>query len=90
METHLQADHTFQDYFVEVDVVMSANTELWRAHDIAQKLQDQIEVLPRVERAFVHVDHESTHRPVSIRAPVLCSNSDGSTGTPEREMTMNG
>ena len=44
---------------------MPANTELWKAHDIAQKLQDQIEVLPRVERAFVHVDHESTHIPVS-------------------------
>jgi methyl coenzyme M reductase subunit D len=43
---------------------MPANTELWKAHDIAQKLQDQIEVLPRVERAFVHVDHESTHIPV--------------------------
>lgn len=54
-----------QDYFVEVDVVMPANTELWRAHDVAQKLQDQIEILPRVERAFVHVDHEATHRPVS-------------------------
>ena len=45
---------------------MPANTPLYRAHDIAQQLQDRIEELPRVERAFVHVDHESTHRPVSI------------------------
>jgi divalent metal cation (Fe/Co/Zn/Cd) transporter len=45
---------------------MPANTELWKAHDIAQQLQDQIEILPRVERAFVHIDHESTHRPVRI------------------------
>ena len=53
-----------QDYFVEVDVVMPASTELWRAHDLAQRLQDKIELLPNVERAFVHVDHETEHRPV--------------------------
>lgn len=44
---------------------MPANTELWRAHDLAQRLQDKIELLPNVERAFVHVDHETEHRPVS-------------------------
>ena len=54
-----------QDYFVEVDVVMDANTPLWKAHDISQQLQDKIEVLPNVDRAFVHVDHETTHVPVS-------------------------
>jgi len=48
---------------VEVDIVMPANTELWKAHDIAQQLQDKIELLPNVERAFVHVDHETLHRP---------------------------
>jgi Dimerisation domain of Zinc Transporter len=55
-----------QDYFVEVDVVMDANTPLWKAHDISQQLQDKIEVLPNVGRAFVHVDHETTHAPVSV------------------------
>jgi len=54
-----------QDYFVEVDVVMDASTPLWKAHDISQQLQDKIEVLPNVGRAFVHVDHETTHIPVS-------------------------
>lgn len=44
---------------------MEANTPLWQAHDLAQQLQDKIEVLPNVERAFVHVDHETTHTPVS-------------------------
>ncbi len=44
---------------------MDANTPLWKAHDISQQLQDKIEVLPNVERAFVHVDHETTHIPVS-------------------------
>ncbi|KAI0756392.1 CDF-like metal transporter [Daedaleopsis nitida] len=51
------------DYYVEVDVVMDANTPLWKAHDLAQSLQDKIEVLPNVGRAFVHVDHETTHPP---------------------------
>ena len=53
-----------QDYFVEVDIVMDGNTPLWKAHDISQQLQDKIEDLPNVERAFVHVDHEWTHVPV--------------------------
>lgn len=44
---------------------MDANTPLWKAHDISQQLQDKIEVLPNVERAFVHVDHETDHIPVS-------------------------
>ncbi len=54
-----------QEYFVEVDVVMDASTPLWKAHDISQQLQDKLEVLPNVERAFVHVDHETSHMPVS-------------------------
>jgi hypothetical protein len=44
---------------------MSGDTPLWKAHDVAQALQDKIEVLPGVDRAFVHVDHETTHAPVS-------------------------
>ena len=43
---------------------MDANTPLWKAHDVSQQLQDKIEVLPNVERAFVHVDYETTHQPV--------------------------
>ncbi|KAI9513113.1 CDF manganese transporter [Russula earlei] len=59
----VRAYHSGPDYFVEVDVVMDANTPLWKAHDISQQLQDKIEVLPNVGRAFVHVDHETTHLP---------------------------
>ena len=54
------------DYYVEIDVVMDANTPLWKAHDLSQSLQDKIEVLPNVGRAFVHVDHETTHYPVRL------------------------
>ncbi|KAH7905744.1 CDF manganese transporter [Hygrophoropsis aurantiaca] len=59
----VRAYHSGPDYFVEVDIVMDASTPLWKAHDISQQLQDKIEVLPNVERAFVHVDHETTHAP---------------------------
>ncbi|ESK96169.1 cdf-like metal transporter [Moniliophthora roreri MCA 2997] len=59
----VRAYHSGPDYFVEIDIVMNANTPLWRAHDLSQKLQDQIEELPNVERCFVHVDYETTHSP---------------------------
>jgi len=59
----VRAYHSGPDYFVEIDVVMDASTPLWKAHDISQQLQDKIEVLPNVERAFVHVDHETDHIP---------------------------
>ncbi|KAJ7103191.1 CDF-like metal transporter [Mycena belliarum] len=59
----VRAYHSGPDYFVEIDVVMDANTPLWKAHDISQALQERIEVLPNVERAFVHVDYETTHTP---------------------------
>ncbi|KAI0323037.1 CDF-like metal transporter [Amylostereum chailletii] len=69
----VRAYHSGPEYFVEVDIVMDAQTPLWKAHDISQQLQDKIETLPNVERAFVHVDHETTHAPVctySITSPL--------------------
>ena len=51
---------------------MDATTPLWKAHDISQQLQDKLEALPNVERAFVHVDHETDHTPVSIHL-LLCA-----------------
>ncbi|KAE8235352.1 hypothetical protein A4X03_0g9810, partial [Tilletia caries] len=48
---------------VEVDLVMHPQTPLWLSHDVSQDLQDRIEDLPMVERAFIHVDHETDHRP---------------------------
>ncbi|KAJ7485657.1 hypothetical protein FB451DRAFT_1432239 [Mycena latifolia] len=58
--------HAGPDYVVELDIVMAAATPLWAAHDLAQALQDKIEQLPNVGRAFVHVDHETSHKPVSF------------------------
>ncbi|KAJ5294896.1 hypothetical protein N7508_009717 [Penicillium antarcticum] len=48
---------------VEVDVVMEANESLRATHDVAEELQIKLESLPDVERAYVHVDYETTHKP---------------------------
>ncbi|KAK9684092.1 hypothetical protein RND81_10G185900 [Saponaria officinalis] len=50
-------------YFVEVDVVLPENMLLNQAHNIGETLQEKLEQLPEVERAFVHIDFEYTHRP---------------------------
>ncbi|KAH9932070.1 CDF manganese transporter [Epithele typhae] len=64
----VRAYHSGPDYFVELDIVMNAETPLWKAHDIGERLQDKIEALPGVERTFVHVDHETNHAPEHRRA----------------------
>jgi len=48
---------------VEVDVVMENTTQLESAHDVAESLQYKLESLPDVERAYVHVDYETRHKP---------------------------
>ncbi|KAB2636916.1 metal tolerance protein 10-like [Pyrus ussuriensis x Pyrus communis] len=50
-------------YFVEVDIVLPENLLLNKAHNIGETLQEKLEQLPEVERAFVHIDFEFTHRP---------------------------
>ena len=50
-------------YFVEVDVVLDEDMPLRRAHDIGEELQNRIEQMEEVERAFVHLDFESEHAP---------------------------
>lgn len=48
---------------VEVDIVMDPNESLRATHDVAEELQTKLESLPDVERAYVHVDYETTHKP---------------------------
>ncbi|CDW56185.1 cation efflux family protein [Trichuris trichiura] len=59
------AYHFGHKYLVEVHIVLDENTSLKKAHDISEPLQQKIERLPFVERAFVHVDYECCHRPES-------------------------
>ncbi|KDN52511.1 hypothetical protein K437DRAFT_254095 [Tilletiaria anomala UBC 951] len=62
-----KAYHSGPKYIVEVDIVMKPETPLWLSHDVSQDLQDRLEMLPMVERAFIHVDHESDHKPEHSR-----------------------
>jgi divalent metal cation (Fe/Co/Zn/Cd) transporter len=48
---------------VEVDIVMKAEDSLKFTHDTAEDLQTKLESLPNVERAYVHVDYETSHAP---------------------------
>jgi len=55
--------HSGPRLIAEVDVVMNASSTLQETHDIAEELQMKLESLPDVERAYVHVDYETTHKP---------------------------
>lgn len=56
--------YTFgSQYFVEVDIELPEEMYLREAHNIGEALQNKLEALPEVERAYVHLDYESTHRP---------------------------
>jgi divalent metal cation (Fe/Co/Zn/Cd) transporter len=61
----VRAYHSGPRLLVEVDVVMDKNQRLETAHDIAEELQIKLERLPSVERAHVHIDYETAHKPVS-------------------------
>lgn len=50
-------------FIVEVDIVMAPEEKLYTTHDVSEELQTKLESLPDVERAYVHVDFETTHKP---------------------------
>ncbi len=43
---------------------------LREAHDIGEALEGAVESLEEVERAYVHLDWESDHKPERVRLPV--------------------
>lgn len=55
--------HSGPRLIAEVDVVMNPDATLRETHDVAEELQFKLEDLPDVERAYVHVDYETTHKP---------------------------
>ena len=55
--------HSGPRLIAEVDVVMNADATLRETHDVAEELQMKLESLPDIERAYVHVDYETTHKP---------------------------
>ena len=59
----VRAYHSGPRIIVEVDVVMDGRGTLRVSHDVAEALQMKLESLPSVERAYVHVDFETSHKP---------------------------
>ncbi|XP_076346342.1 uncharacterized protein LOC143244835 isoform X2 [Tachypleus tridentatus] len=59
----VRAFHFGTNLLVEVDIVLSEDMPLKHAHDVGESLQQKLEALPEVERAFVHVDYETRHAP---------------------------
>ncbi|CAK7197656.1 hypothetical protein SEUCBS139899_000304 [Sporothrix eucalyptigena] len=55
--------HSGPRLIAEVDVVMPQDATLGETHDVAEELQSKLECLPDIERAYVHVDYETTHKP---------------------------
>lgn len=53
----VHAYHWGEEYFVEVDIVMAPERSLREVHDVSQELQDKLETVEGVGRAFVHVDY---------------------------------
>jgi len=61
----VRAFHFGENFLVEVDVVLPKSMSLGTAHDIGESLQQKIEKLEDVERAFVHLDYETQHKPTN-------------------------
>ena len=51
------------NYLAEVDIQLPPDMALKEAHDIGESLQQKLESLDEVERAFVHLDFETLHSP---------------------------
>ena len=45
-------------FLIEVEIIVSEHMKVKTSHDLGIQLQKQIELDPRVERAFVHVDYQ--------------------------------
>ncbi|CAF1041613.1 unnamed protein product [Rotaria sp. Silwood1] len=61
----IQAAHHGTNFFVEVDIGLPGSMPLAMAHDIGEELQNQLESINDIERAFVHLDFEFSHMPSS-------------------------
>eukprot|EP01027_Heterolobosea_sp_BB2_P020807 GEZU01029716.1.p1 GENE.GEZU01029716.1~~GEZU01029716.1.p1 ORF type:complete len:130 (-),score=31.45 GEZU01029716.1:126-515(-) len=59
----VRAFHFGSNFLVEVDVVLRPTMPLREAHDVGESLQKKLETLEDVERAFVHLDYEYSHKP---------------------------
>jgi divalent metal cation (Fe/Co/Zn/Cd) transporter len=67
------AYHWGEDLFVEVDVVMDPERSLREVHDVSQELQDKLETVEGVARAFVHVDYGESSSGLAFYSAVTLS-----------------
>ena len=59
----VRAYHSGPRIIVEVDIVVDPDLPTRTSHDTAEELQMKLESLPNVERAYVHIDYETSHKP---------------------------
>lgn len=59
----VRAFHLGNNFLVEIDIVLPEDMNLMESHNIGESLQQRLEKLEEIERAFVHVDYESSHDP---------------------------
>lgn len=61
----VRAFHFGNCFLVDVDIVLPKDMSVEKAHDIGESLQQKLERLEEVERAYVHIDYDTTHHPQS-------------------------
>ena len=54
----VRAFHYGNNFLVEVEIVLPAKMTVEESHSIAEPLEQKLERLNEVERAFVHIDFE--------------------------------
>lgn len=59
----LQAYYTGDKLNVEVDIVVDESMTLRDSHDLGESLQYVLESVPKVDRAFVHLDYAERNLP---------------------------
>ncbi|KAK9768662.1 hypothetical protein K7432_000497 [Basidiobolus ranarum] len=57
----VRAYYVGENIHVETHIVLPPGISLKESHDVGEHLQNSLEMLPHVERAFVHVDYNSDH-----------------------------
>lgn len=67
----VRAYHQGAKLVVELDIVLPEEMPLREAHEIGESLQLELEKLEFVERAFVHLDYEWSHKPADEHAVEL-------------------
>jgi len=67
----VRAYHLGYKFVCELDIVLNPEMPLKIAHDIGESLQNKLEAIDCIERAFVHLDYEFEHKPEHSRINVF-------------------